>query len=47
MYTSGNHSTAVTRIAIRRKIQRGAEEIRVTTGHATQAMSTPMMVNLA
>ena len=32
---------------MRKNIHRGAEVIRVVTGHATQAMSTPMTVSLA
>ena len=35
------------RAAIRKKSQRGSDEIRVTTGHAAQAMATPITVSLA
>ncbi len=47
MYASGSHKTAVTSTAIRKNIQRGDDEIRVTTGQATEAMITPMVVSLA
>jgi hypothetical protein len=44
---SGSHNASVTRIASRKKSQRGADEIRVTTGQAAHAMMTPMTVSLA
>ena len=44
--TSGAKRTTVTAMANRKKSQRGAELIRVTTGQARQAISTPMMVSL-
>ncbi len=34
-------------MASRRKSQRGAQEIRVTIGHAAHAISTPMIVSVA
>ena len=34
-------------MAMRKKSQRGAEEMRVTMGQATQAIITPMIVNFA
>jgi hypothetical protein len=33
-------------MASRKNNQRGADEIHVTTGHAAQAMITPIIVNL-
>jgi hypothetical protein len=44
---SGNNKTRVTAIANLKNSHRGAEEIRVTMGHAMQAMRTPMIVSLA
>ena len=44
---SGNNNTTVTAIAILKNNHRGAEEIRVTIGHATHATMTPTMVSLA
>ncbi len=45
--TSGNNRTSVTRMARRKNNHRGAELIRVTTGQAAHAMSTPTTVSLA
>ena len=47
MYRSGSQSTSVTSIASRKNNQRGAELMRVTIGHARQAITTPMIVSLA
>jgi len=47
IHTSGTQSTRVTSTARRRKSQRGAEEIRVVTGHAAQATTTPTTVKVA
>jgi len=47
MYRSGSHKTSVTRMARRKNSHRGAEDTRVTTGHAAQAMITPVTVSLA
>ena len=47
MYRSGSQSTSVTSTASREKSQRGAELIRVTTGQARQAITTPTIVSLA
>jgi hypothetical protein len=37
----------VVAIANRKKSQRGRDVMRATTGHPTQAMITPMIVNFA
>jgi hypothetical protein len=47
MYRSGSQSTSVTNTASRKNSQRGAELIRVTSGQAKLAITTPMIVSLA
>jgi len=42
IYRSRSHSASVTSTAIRKNGQRGAELIRVTTGHARQAITVSL-----